>query len=398
MLTSPMTATCPQGSGRMRFDRNALRRGVLIGTVLLVAVFLAGVASASATRLYLAVGDSVTVGFGATPGHSFFDLYCAYLESSAGGRRVNSCVDDANDGLSSQAALGATMQTAVKDIKASTDTPVVTVDLGGIDLLSTPGCQPITGTSCPFIHNMRTILDELETALATHPGPHSIQWLEYYNPDHNNPFGSSANDQRTAELMLGSDLKLTACSSGNLTLIGFDDVVNCIAQEKGATPVDAYTPFQKNCTARDCFSDSLHPNDKGYRLIFDALKATPGSPTPRTPPADGNWPLSTKISALTETKKTFAPSRSHHKGGTVFAFRLAGPAEITISIWSTRAGGTHHRIGTLNVDGHAGPNKVAFNGYIHGRPLPPGRYVAVFKTTGTAVISTTRTLVFTIVK
>jgi lysophospholipase L1-like esterase len=398
MPISPITATCPQGSGHWLIDRNALRRGVLIGAVLLVAVSLAGAASASAARLYLAVGDSVSVGFGATPGHSFFDLYCAYLESPAGGKRVNSCVDDANDGLSSQSALGATMQTAVKDIKASTDTPVVTVDLGGIDLLSSPGCQPITGTSCPFIHNMRTILDELETALATHPGPHIIQWLEYYNANHNNPFGSSANDQRTAELMLGSDLTLTACSSGNLVLIGFDDVVNCIAQEKGATPVNAYTPFQKNCTAGDCFSDALHPNDKGYQLIFDALKTTPGSPTPRTPRADGSWPLPTKISALGETKKTFAPSRLHHKGGTVFSFRLAGPAKTTISIRSTRAGGTHHRIGTLNIDGHAGLNKVAFNGHVHGRPLPPGRYLAVFKTTGTVVISTTRTLQFTIVK
>jgi lysophospholipase L1-like esterase len=379
-------------------DRNALRRGVLIGAVLLVALFMAGGASASAARLYLAVGDSVSVGFGATPDHSFFDLYCAYLESPAGGKRVDSCVDDANDGLSSQAALGVTMQTAVKDIKASTDTPVVTVDLGGIDLLSTAGCQPITGTSCPFIHNMRTILDDLESALATHPGPHIIQWLEYYNANHDNPFGSSANDHETAELMLGSDLKLTACSSRNLALIGFDDVVNCIAQEKGATPVDAYTPFQKNCTAGDCFSDSLHPNDKGYQLIFDALKATPGSPAPRTPPADGVWPLPTKISALGETKKRFAPSRLHHKGGTVFTFRLAGPAEITISIWSTRARRTRHRIGTLKAEGHAGVNKVAFNGHVRGRPLAPGRYLAVFKTTGTAVISTTRTLPFTILK
>jgi len=106
---------------------------------------------------------------GATSGHSFFDLYCAYLESPAGGSRVDRCVNDSFPGLSSQGALAQQVQKVVSDINGSADTPVVTVDLGGIDLLSTPGCQPITGPSCNFIHNMRAILDQIETALATHP-------------------------------------------------------------------------------------------------------------------------------------------------------------------------------------------------------------------------------------
>lgn len=248
-------------------------------------------AGASAARLYVAVGDSVGAGFGATPGHSAFDLYCAYLESPAGGTVVDQCINESQPGLTTQTALsGGSMQKALTDIRGSTDTPVVTVVLGGNDLLGTPGCQPVTGPSCPVIHNMRTILDELETALATHPGPHVIQWLMYYNPNHDNPYGNPAADHSTEVLGLGNDLILTACSSFDLSLIGLNDAINCIAQEKGATPVDAYTPFQANCTANDCFSDSVHPNDKGYGLIFNAFRTTPGSPVPTTPAPDGSWP------------------------------------------------------------------------------------------------------------
>ena len=256
--------------------------GTQIAVLVAVAIALAGPAAALAARLYVAVGDSVGAGFGATSGQSYFNLYCAYLKSAAGGSLVDQCVNESVVGLTSQSALdGGTIQKVVNDIDGSTDTPVITVVLGGNDLLGSPGCQPITGASCNFIHNMRTILDELETALATHPGPHVIQWLEYYNPNHDNPFGNASADQSTAALLLGNDFVLTACTSNNLQWIGLNDAINCIAREKGATPVDAHTPFQNNCTNGDCFSDSLHPDDKGYGLIFDAFRDTPEPLFPR---------------------------------------------------------------------------------------------------------------------
>jgi lysophospholipase L1-like esterase len=268
------------------------RRGTLVCALVAVAVALPSPAAASAARLYVAVGDSVGAGFGATSGHSYFDLYCAYLKSAAAGSLVDQCVNESVVGLTSQSALDdGTIQKAVNDIDGSTNTPVVTVVLGGNDLLGSPGCQPITGASCNFIRNMRTILNQLETALATHPGPHVIQWLEYYNPNHDNPFGNASADQSTAGLLLGNDFAFTDCSSYDLTLIGLDDAINCIAKEKGATPVDAYTPFHSGCTNNDCFSDSLHPDDKGYGLIFNAFRDTPGSPVPTIPPPPGNWPI-----------------------------------------------------------------------------------------------------------
>jgi lysophospholipase L1-like esterase len=264
---------------------------VAAAAVLALVMTCATPASASANTLYVGFGDSVGAGWGASAGQDFFDQYCAYLESAA---VVNECVNEAIAGATSSSALasGGMVQKVISDIESSTDTPVVTVVLGANDLLGT-GCQPITASSCLFITNMRTILNQLETALATRPGPHTIQWLEYYNPNHDNPYGNATLDQAYAALMLGNDFAYTDCSSYDLSLIGLDDAINCVANEKGATPVDAYTPFQSNCTGDDCFSDALHPDDEGYGLIFDAFRDTQGGPVPSTPPPDGSWPFAT---------------------------------------------------------------------------------------------------------
>jgi lysophospholipase L1-like esterase len=274
------------------------RRGTLVCALVATTAVLASAASASAARLYVAVGDSVGAGLGATPGQSSFDLYCAYLKSPVGGSLVDRCVNESAAGLTSQSALdGGTIQKVVNDIDGSTNTPVVTVVLGANDLLGSSGCQPITGAGCNFMHNMRTILDQLQTALAGHPGPHVIQWLEYYNPNHDNPFANVSADQSTAALLLGNDFALTDCSSSDLTLVGLNDAINCIAKEKGATAVDAHAPFQNGCTSGDCFSDSLHPNDKGYGLIFAAFRDTPGTPVAMGAPQNAVPPALSGIPA-----------------------------------------------------------------------------------------------------
>jgi lysophospholipase L1-like esterase len=392
----------------------------LLATALLaVFVGVATPAAASASRLYVGFGDSVGAGFGATAGHSFFDLYCAYLESSS---IVDHCINEAVGGTTSQSALtGGMVHNVINDIESSTDTPVVTVSLGGNDLF-TPGCQPITAPSCPFIHNMRTILDQLEPALATRPGPHRIQWLEYYNPNHDNPFGNASLDQSAAEQLLGNDLSYTDCASHELSLIGLNDVINCIAREKGATPVDAYVPFQTNCVNNDCFSDQLHPDDKGYGLIFDAFRDTGGSPVPSTPAPDGSWPYAASsrptISGLFETRQRFAPGSARHVSGTVFSFDLDQPAKVRIAIERTAPGrlvgracrlptrGLRHKrpctrtipISTIVRQEPPGLDRLAFSGRVHGEALKPGRYVATFVALDSAGASSPQSLLFTVTR
>ncbi len=192
------------------------RRSALIGTVVAALVALAGPAPAAADSTYVALGDSVGAGFGASPGHSYFDLYCAYLESAAGGSMVDKCVNESQSGATTQSALdGGMVDQAVTDIESSSNTPVVTIILGGNDLLGSPGCQPITGSGCPFTANAGVILDRLDAALSTRPGPHVIEWLEYYNPNHDNPFGNASQDASSAGLLLGSDLAIGDCRVGN---------------------------------------------------------------------------------------------------------------------------------------------------------------------------------------
>jgi lysophospholipase L1-like esterase len=388
-----------------------------VGLVVVASAFAATPASASAGRLYVGFGDSVGAGFGATAGDSYFDLYCTYLKSSS---IVDQCINEAVGGATSQSALtGVMVHNVIDDIESSTDTPVVTVSLGGNDLLSTPGCQPITGRSCPFIHNMRAILDQLETALATRPGPHRIQWLEYYNANHDNPFGNSSLDQSSAERLLGNDLSYTGCASYQLDLIGLNDVINCIAQEKGATAVDAYVPFQTNCMNDDCFSDQVHPDDKGYGLIFDAFRDTPGSPVPSTPPRDGSWPYPASsrptISGLLETRHRFAPGSAYGRG-TVFSFHLDQPATTRIVVERTVPGRrvghacrppTHRLldkppctrtipISTLVKPEPPGLDTIAFSGRVYGHALKPGRYIATFVALDSAGASSPQSLPFTV--
>ena len=263
--------------------------GAFLCVLVALVVGCASPAGASAARLYVAIGDSV--GAGSAPHRGTVPSICtARIWSLPPGARWWISASTSRFGLTTQTALsGGSIQKALSDIRGSSDTPVVTVVLGGNDV-GNFACQPVTAPGCPFIHNMRTILDQLETALAAYPGPHVIQWLMYYNPNDDNPYGNPAADHSTVVLGLGNDLILTACSSFDLSLIGLNDAINCIAQEKGAAPVDAYAPFQANCTHYDCFSDSVHPNDKGYGLIFNAFRTTPGSPVPSTPAPDGSWP------------------------------------------------------------------------------------------------------------
>jgi lysophospholipase L1-like esterase len=375
----------------------------LIGALLGVAIALTGTGTALAARLYVSVGDSVAAGMGASTGHSYFDLYCVYLQSAG---RVDQCVNESEPGLTTQSALSdGVIAKAINDIAGSTDTPVVTVILGGNDLIGA-GCEPITVAGCPFAQNMGTILLKLETALAAHPGPHYIQWLEYYNPNHDNPSGDPSLNTATATLLLGSDLALSDCSSPDASLFGLNDEINCTARHFGATAVDAYTPFQANCGPPTvCFSDSLHPNDTGYALIFDAFRDTPGTPVPTVP----------ELGAVSESRTMFAPSTRHRRRGVTFFFRLNRPATVSGAIERLTAGrrlGSHcvrpsaglrrrplctlvKPMITLTASGHTGRNTLHFSGDVRGRPLSPGRYRAVFTVAG-ALGASSHTLRFRI--
>jgi hypothetical protein len=118
------------------------------------------------------------------------------------------------------------------------------------------------------------------------------------------------------------------------------------------------------------------------------------------------------------TPKTGVTASRRHKRGTVFSFVLDRAATLKIAIKTRVLGrGVHGRcrrnsrqlrhrpvclrtvtVFTLTRGAHAGLNKVAFTGRVHGRALKPGHYLAVFTPIDAAGASAPQTLRFTIAR
>lgn len=91
-------------------------------------------------------------------------------------------------------------------------------------------------------------------------------------------------------------------------------------------------------------------------------------------------------------------SRAKAPIGTTFSFSLSDQATVTFS-FTRRAGARTVTAGTLTFTGHAGTNKVAFQGRVSPRrKLRPGRYTLVITATDPAgARSAPKSLSFTIV-
>ncbi len=143
------------------------------------------------------------------------------------------------------------------------------------------------------------------------------------------------------------------------------------------------------------------------------LSGTPASKATITALAETNA-IFTVGSASTPLTGRSATKR--HPRGTVFSFRLDQPAIVTIAIRTNvrgrRVGNScrpylpGHRgeprctrtitVATLTRTSHAGVNRVAFTGRLHGRALTAGRYRAAFTAVDAAGSTSPRALGFTI--
>ena len=134
--------------------------------------------------LYLALGDSVSAGYGARAGRGFVDLYFDYLRDPGHGgvgERANLSVPGETSG---SMLAGGQMDRAISRIGQSSDTRVVTLSIGGNDGRSGQCPTGFADPPCPFKDNYTAILARLRDALAGDPGSETVQALEYYNPCH----------------------------------------------------------------------------------------------------------------------------------------------------------------------------------------------------------------------
>jgi lysophospholipase L1-like esterase len=285
----------PEGKSLESGLGRALVRGTSI-VVALAIVVLAGTTSAGSARsnlaaastvvasgaeqggLYVALGDSIAAGFGASNlFKSYVELYYGYLQSNGSG--VTDLLNLSLAGATSSDLRSVERLSGVAAINASSDTKAVTIDIGLNDILRDPNCPTATAPTCPFVGNLRAILAALNTALATDPGDETVQVLEMFNPDIGTPNASA-----TRQLLLGSDGKVDCSGTG--AALGHNDLIHGVSIEQGAKPIDVLPSFDA-AGAAFLASDHLHPNDAGHLAIAKAFggAATPTTPPPPPPPS-----------------------------------------------------------------------------------------------------------------
>ena len=154
-------------------------------------------------------------------------------------------------------------------------------------------------------------------------------------------------------------------------------------------------------------------NDNRVQKFGDTPPGSPGPDGPHptgpttaitttTPPAS----VAPRITRLTQSHSTWragrrlavAARRRRTPVGTTFSFSLDQDARVRFVFTRRR----HRRtvtVGTLAAAGHAGSNRLAFQGRLtHRRQLRPGRYTLVITATNAAGQHSARSLNFRIVQ
>jgi lysophospholipase L1-like esterase len=157
-------------------------------------------------------------------------------------------------------------------------TTLVTVDIGGNDILTQPLCLPSSAsfdlTACQptlaqFSTNFDSTLDALDESLAGDPARDRLVVMAYYNPWSGR--GDATAAANGAHVLLGADEKLDCDATGEN--LGLNDRIACIGADHGALLADVYPPFVGHGAIGDYFSDDVHPNGTGHQVVADTFEA-----------------------------------------------------------------------------------------------------------------------------
>ena len=265
-------------------------------TALIVAWVIAALASparaAEAPTRYLALGDSLAWGDGASvpTETAYVPLLADYFAGVPHGGAKQSA-NLAVRGETTQSfihggQLGAAMASIVDP---ATDVRMITLAVGGNDLLdllndstdpcvadpASPTCQFLVGSALAGVaERYPVILTGLATALAGDPGGGRLYVMTLYNP-----FGGTGSPYEAAVdvALLGKDLQIDcAAIQTDPAAAGLNDIVACISLAFGATVVDSYAAFGDRALELTHIGDpgfNIHPNDAGYALLAKAHRA-----------------------------------------------------------------------------------------------------------------------------
>jgi lysophospholipase L1-like esterase len=259
---------------------------ILLGGLILSAAAMAGPAAASGSSetLYIALGDSLAWGDGASvpERNGYVPRFATYLRGEPRGD-ADTLVNLAVRGATSGDLLATQLPAALALIAdPATDTSVVTLSIGGndlLDLINDPGdpcLADVTSAACQQLlflamngvaTNMPVILGSLQVALAGDPGTESVLVLLPYNA-----FSGTGHPLEAviAQVMRGPDLAFDC--TVNPTTYGLDDILGCTALATGDLVVDAYPLFEGRSFELTHMAEgfNVHPNDDGYAVIAKA--------------------------------------------------------------------------------------------------------------------------------
>jgi lysophospholipase L1-like esterase len=263
---------------------------LMIAVVLtLLAAQAAPVAATTASpTLYLALGDSLAVGDGAAvPAETgYTGLMAGYYTGRAHGD-AKEALNLAVGGETTTSFIAGQLSLAVAAIlDPSTDVKVVTISIGGNDLLNLlneptddcvvdPGstiCQTQVAAALGGVAaNYPTLMGTLMWALDQDPGTERVFVLTLYNP-----FGGTGSVYETPVdlALLGADLTVDcAAAQSNPLNAGLNDIVACTSMAFGAEVVDGYVAIGDNALTLTHIGDpgfNIHPNQAGYAVIATA--------------------------------------------------------------------------------------------------------------------------------
>lgn len=267
-----------------------LRALFLISAVAVAGLIPATTATAVSppSTQYVALGDSFAQGIGSpVPKHTG---YVAQVENRyfhnfyAGSDETLNLAADQSDTTTSTLISGGQLANAVTAIiDSNTDTKLVTLMIGGNDLLrllrSGPCSIDPSGATCQALvvaaisgaaANYPMILGTLAAAVAGEPGDTTVVVTTYYNPFD----GTGSPFEGPVEFaLLGFDGIIDCFAAAvNPFNAGLNDVIACTAGAFGMTVVDLHPLFEgRTLELTHIGASDVHPNHKGHRVIADAV-------------------------------------------------------------------------------------------------------------------------------
>ena len=238
-------------------------------------------AAPPSVAIHLALGDSLAVGIGATnpENRGYAGRFNRFLKLSLANLAVS--------GETSTTFInGGQLEAAIAAITdPETDIAVVTLDIGGNDLLDLLGSVPCaldpTGLDCQmiiadalttFVGKYIASIVTLTGALAADPGEESVLVMTYYNPFDGT---GSVFEAPVDVALLGTDGVIDCAANADPANVGLNDLIACIGSSFGAIVVDTHPLFDDEALELTHIAEGdIHPNNDGYAVIANAFKDT----------------------------------------------------------------------------------------------------------------------------